>query len=215
MLAIVVQFDLELEQIDVKITFLHGEVEEVIFMEQPKGYEEKSVVEMVCKLQKSLGYGIKDVEYLFMCVDNMLLISKEKAKIGNLKRILETEFDLKDLGNARRILGIDIKRSKKREKLTLCQENYIRKIHEQSREGSLVGHEVDATIPSWDSRKFTSAFQFLVCGNCVNWRSQLQPTVALSNTEAEFIAGNVSHYKDLLRSMITLQMYHLRHSEGT
>ena len=31
-LAIVVQFDLELEQMDIKTTFLHGELEEKIYM---------------------------------------------------------------------------------------------------------------------------------------------------------------------------------------
>jgi len=34
----VAQFDLELEQIDVKTTFLHGELEERIYMKQPKSY---------------------------------------------------------------------------------------------------------------------------------------------------------------------------------
>jgi len=32
LLAIVIHFDLELEQMDVKITFLHGELEEKIYM---------------------------------------------------------------------------------------------------------------------------------------------------------------------------------------
>ena len=38
MLAIVAQFDLELEQLDVKTTFLHGELEAKIYMKQPEGY---------------------------------------------------------------------------------------------------------------------------------------------------------------------------------
>jgi len=38
LLAIVVQFDLELEQMNVKITFLHGELEEKIYMKQPEDY---------------------------------------------------------------------------------------------------------------------------------------------------------------------------------
>ena len=38
LLVIVVQFDLELEQMDVKTMFLHGELEERIYMKQPEGY---------------------------------------------------------------------------------------------------------------------------------------------------------------------------------
>ena len=32
LLVIIIQFDLELEQMDIKITFLHGELEEKIYM---------------------------------------------------------------------------------------------------------------------------------------------------------------------------------------
>jgi len=38
LLAIVVQFDLELEQMDVKTMSLHGALEEKIYMKQPEGY---------------------------------------------------------------------------------------------------------------------------------------------------------------------------------
>ena len=38
LLAIFALFDIELEQLDVKTTFLHGELEEQIYMHQPEGF---------------------------------------------------------------------------------------------------------------------------------------------------------------------------------
>ncbi|GAB2287252.1 hypothetical protein Dimus_039813 [Dionaea muscipula] len=39
-----------------------------------------------------------------------------------------------------------------------------------------------------DCRKSTTSYNILLGGNCVSWKSQLQPIVALSTTEAEYIA---------------------------
>jgi hypothetical protein len=57
-LSIVVAFDLEVEQMDVKTEFLHGDLEEQIYMKQPKGFVVKGKKELVFKLKKSL-YGLK------------------------------------------------------------------------------------------------------------------------------------------------------------
>jgi hypothetical protein len=57
-LSIVVAFYLEVEQMDVKTTFLHGDLEEEIYMKQPEGFVVKGKKELVCKLKKSL-YGLK------------------------------------------------------------------------------------------------------------------------------------------------------------
>ena len=54
LLALVAQFDLELSQLDVKIAFLHGDLEEEIYMSQPHGFEVAGKENWVCKLKKSL-----------------------------------------------------------------------------------------------------------------------------------------------------------------
>ena len=57
-LSLVAVEDLHLEQLDVKTTFLHGDLDEEIYMQQPKGYEVKGKDNLVCRLKKSL-YGLK------------------------------------------------------------------------------------------------------------------------------------------------------------
>ena len=57
-LSLVVVEDFHLEQLEVKTTFLHGDLEEEIYMQRPQGYEVKGKVNFFCRLKKSL-YGLK------------------------------------------------------------------------------------------------------------------------------------------------------------
>jgi hypothetical protein len=53
-LSLVAVAYLHLEQLDVKIAFLHGDLEEEIYMQQPQGYEVKGKNNLVCRLKKIL-----------------------------------------------------------------------------------------------------------------------------------------------------------------
>ncbi|CAN6804210.1 unnamed protein product [Brassica oleracea] len=57
-LGLAASLDLEVEQMDVKTAFLHGNLEEEVYMEQPEGYVQKGKEKLVCRLKKSL-YGLK------------------------------------------------------------------------------------------------------------------------------------------------------------
>jgi hypothetical protein len=57
-LSILVVKDFHLEQFDVKTIFLHGDLEEKIYMKQPQRFEVKGKEKLVCKLKKKL-YGLK------------------------------------------------------------------------------------------------------------------------------------------------------------
>ena len=56
MMALVAHFNFELHQMDVKTTFLNGDLQEDIYMLQPEGFVEDE--NKVCKLRKSI-YGLK------------------------------------------------------------------------------------------------------------------------------------------------------------
>ena len=57
-LSLVAAEALFLEQLDVKTAFLHGDLDEEIYMKQHVGFIEEGKKEMVCKLKKSL-YDLK------------------------------------------------------------------------------------------------------------------------------------------------------------
>ena len=60
LIAIAAIFDLKIHQMDVKIAFLNGDLEEEIYMDQSEGFVEPRQESKVCKLTKSL-YGLKQV----------------------------------------------------------------------------------------------------------------------------------------------------------
>ena len=58
LLFVAAAFYFEVEQMDVKTAFLCGDLEEEIYMKQPKGFVVKGNKELVCRMKKSL-YGLK------------------------------------------------------------------------------------------------------------------------------------------------------------
>ncbi|KAL1189498.1 Retrovirus-related Pol polyprotein from transposon TNT 1-94 [Cardamine amara subsp. amara] len=165
LLAIVAEEDYELEQLDVKTAFLHGELDEKIYMEIPEGFEDQFKTGKVCLLNKSL-YGlnqaprkwnkkfdiymleigfersprdscayIKSMEdgskvYLLIYVDDMLVAARDMKVISKLKQKLSEKFEMKDLGAAKKILGMEIVRDRVKGTLTLSQEGYLSKVLE-------------------------------------------------------------------------------------
>jgi hypothetical protein len=57
-LSIAISRGWSLRQLDVQNAFLHGILEEEVYMKQPPGYEDKEKPSYVCKLDKAL-YGLK------------------------------------------------------------------------------------------------------------------------------------------------------------
>ena len=58
----------------------------------------------------------------------MLVAGSNMQDINVLKRILANSFEMKDLGAAKKILGMRITKDKTNRKLTLSQGEYIEKV---------------------------------------------------------------------------------------
>jgi hypothetical protein len=131
-------------QLDVHNAFLHGDLDEDVYMTPSPGYY-KQIDIRVCHLQKSL-YGLKQASrnwfsklssvllvagftqsqvdhslitrhrgqsftLIVIYVDDILLAGNDLTDINNFKAMLVQRFKLKDLGQLKYFLGLEIARS--------------------------------------------------------------------------------------------------------
>nr|GEX40687.1 hypothetical protein [Tanacetum cinerariifolium] len=93
LLALAAIHDLVIHQMDVKTAFLNGDLDEKIYMKQPKGKFDAS------------GKGV----IICLYVNDMLIFGTNQDQVNKTKEFLLSKFDMKDLGEAEVILGIRIK----------------------------------------------------------------------------------------------------------
>ena len=72
----------------------------------------------------------KVVMFLVLYVDDILLIGNDVGVMSSIKIWLSSQFDMKDLGKAKFILGIKLWRNQKNRMLGLSQAGYIDKVLE-------------------------------------------------------------------------------------
>ncbi|RVW49546.1 Retrovirus-related Pol polyprotein from transposon TNT 1-94 [Vitis vinifera] len=128
LLSLTANLDWSLHQLDVKNAFLNGDLEEEVYMDIPAGLEMTSNFNKVCRLRKSL-YGLKQspkawFERFTKVVKGYGFIQCDhEEKIDLLKKLLTKEFEIKDLGNLKYFLGMEIARSKKG--IAVSQRKYV------------------------------------------------------------------------------------------
>ena len=66
--------------------------------------------------------------YLLLYVDDMLITSRSRSTIDKLKKDLSSEFEMKDLSEVKKVLGMEINRDQKSDKVYLTQKGYSKKV---------------------------------------------------------------------------------------
>lgn len=64
---------------------------------------------------------------VLLYIDDMLIVSNDKSLINKLRYQLSNEFVIKDRSVTKKILGIEIHRDRKANKLNLSQRKYLGK----------------------------------------------------------------------------------------
>jgi hypothetical protein len=152
LLSYATERNLPVIHMDVETAFLHGDIEEEVYLELPPNFQES---EKLVKLKKTI-YGLKqsprewnkkitryltksgfkrsdadpclfvrnnnEIEVIAIYVDDCILIAKEE-NLPKLKQVLSEEFKMKDMGEMKVIVGIQVERNK--EETRIFQTNYI------------------------------------------------------------------------------------------
>jgi hypothetical protein len=159
LLAIAVNEESEVHQIDISTAFLNGELEEQVYIDPPDGFDGKIKENQVLKLEKAL-YGLKQAPRawnkklvsvfkdlgLRQCItdncmfynQNLLIavyvddivITGKISNIDNFKKQVNKMFKVRDLGKLNYILGIKVEYGKDGS-MILNQKHYITKIIER------------------------------------------------------------------------------------
>eukprot|EP00253_Pinus_taeda_P005435 PITA_05435 len=141
-LSLASSFKWEVHQMDIKSAFLHGDLHEEIYMEQPPGFIQTDS-NLVCQLKKSL-YGLKKaprawyakmnsflVDTIFSrCHSNNTVYTKKVSKsliilvlyvddIILVKSSLKKKFEMEDLGHLHYFLRLQVLQSKEGKRLYL------------------------------------------------------------------------------------------------
>jgi len=105
-------------------------------MEQLERFSQLGQEQLVCKLKKSL-YGLKQsLRQWYKRFDSYMIVigyrrSTSIMEVNKLKVVVSKEFDMKDLGTAKKILGMENRRDRDAKRLWVSQAGYVKKVLER------------------------------------------------------------------------------------
>ncbi|OAE29694.1 hypothetical protein AXG93_509s1470 [Marchantia polymorpha subsp. ruderalis] len=81
-----------------------------------------------CVYMKKVNDETFNLIILVLYVDDMLILAKNQSDVDECKSKLKSAFKMKDMGESKRILGMEIHRDHEQKKLWLSQGKYVRRI---------------------------------------------------------------------------------------
>ena len=164
LLAFAVQNSMLIHQMDVVTTFLNGKLDEEIYMAQPDGYVEAGKEHLVCKLKKSV-YGLKQSPWCWNRAFSEYLesIGFEQSAADPCVYIRSTEPIT--------IIAVYVD-----DLILITKPEEVIKNSDADWAGDL------------DDRHSTTGNVFLMAGGAISWMNKKQAIVALSTSEAEYVA---------------------------
>eukprot|EP00253_Pinus_taeda_P026418 PITA_26418 len=195
-LSLAASFKWEVHQMDVKSAFLHGDLHEEIYMEQPTGFIQTDF-SLICQLKKSL-YGLKQAPRAWYAkMDSFLLENGFSRchsdntvytkKVGKSLIILVLYVD--DLiltgSDPNLIKHVKSNLKKKFEMIDLGHLHYFL--------GLQVLQSKEAGDP--DDRKSTASYVFTLGSRPITWAFKKQSFISLSSEEVEY-HGTVEAIKE-------------------
>ena len=195
LLSIILHDNLEMCQLDVKSAFLNGVLDKPVYMLPPVGLEVKEG--LICKLKKALyglkeapkcwyarlnsyliGIGfsrsttdpclfISSDTYILIYVDDMIIASKTKELLEEVKHLLMKEFEMKeltDLKHGMTFLGIKIDLTENEMKLNQTEliEKIISKFGLEESKTSLIPIEPKLNLPRESGKDNNFPFKELI-----------------------------------------------------
>nr|GEV06561.1 hypothetical protein [Tanacetum cinerariifolium] len=208
--------NLVIHQMDVKTAFLNGDLDEEVYMKQPKGFVMSGNEHKVYKLVKSL-YGLKQaLKQWHQKFDEVVLSSGFHLKQSDKCVYSKFNDSDKDMGEADIILGIKIKRENK----GITQSHYIEKIlkkfnREDCSSMSTLMDPVEKLKPNieaysdarWinhvEDSSSTSGWVFLLGGGAISRASKKQTCITGSTMKSEIVAlATADKEAEWLRNLI-------------
>ncbi|GJQ95446.1 putative ribonuclease H-like domain-containing protein [Tanacetum coccineum] len=116
-------------QLDVKSAFLYGEIEEEVYVTQPKGFEDPYFPKHVYRVVKAL-YGLHqaprawDILLVQVYVDDIIFGSTNKAWCDEFEVLMKGEFEMSAMGEMTFFLGLQVKQLP--DGLFISQDKYVK-----------------------------------------------------------------------------------------